>query len=370
MGTVLSEKAIISTNQFIWMVFSIITSFTTLQIPGILIFHAGRDAWISALLAWFLDVLLAIVYARMGIRFPGQNFMQYSITILGKFWGRIIGIMFPLFFLMVSSLLMRAISILVGNTILPEAPTVLILLIGYIFIGYAVKKGIEVIGRSCEILGPIYLLSFIVLFALVLPKINLSKLRPLFAKGLYPSLSGSIFILSFISICIIMGMYIPICNHIENGFIAKFIALSLGTFVICSVVILSIAIFGTEQASNTVNPGLMLTQMANIENVIDRADVIWFIIAIEAGLMTSVNLIWASSLGISQIVGLSTYKPLVYPITLISGILSIVSFDNYTEILDFAFYSYPFVSIFIGTGLEVFLFIMALVLKKRTDIAK
>lgn len=366
----MSKKEIINTNQFVWMLFSIITSFTTLQIPGILIFHAGRDAWISALLAWLLDVLLAMVYARMGLRFPGQNFVQYSMTILGKFWGRIIGIMFPLFFLMVSSLLMRAITILVGNTILPQTPIELILIIGYAFISYAVKKGIEVIGRSCEILGPIYLLSFIVLFALVFPKAKLNKLRPLLGEGLYPSLSGAIFILSFISICIIMGMYIPICNHIENGFIAKFIAVSLGIFVICSIVILSVSIFDTEQAGNIVNPGLMLTQIVHIENVLDRADAIWFIVAIEAGLMTSVNLIWASSLGISQIIGLSTHRPLIYPITLISGILSIISFDNYAEVINFAFYSYPFISVFIGTGLEVFLFIMALVLKKRTDIAK
>lgn len=370
MEPILSKKEIINTNQFVWMLFSIITSFTTLQIPGLLIFHAGGDAWISALLGWLLDVLLAIVYARMGLRFPGQNFVQYSMTILGKFWGKIVGIMFPTFFLIVSSLLMRSITILVGNTILPQAPIELILIIGYIFIAYAVKKGIEVIGRSCEVLGPIYLLSFIVLFALVFPKIDLNKLRPLFANGLYPSLSGSIFILSFISICIIMGMYIPICNHIENGFIAKFIAVSLGVFVICSIVILSIAAFGTSQAGNIVNPGLVLTQIVHIENVLDRADAIWFIVAIEAGLMTSANLIWASSLGISQIIGLSTYKPLVYPIALISGILSIVSFDNYTEMINFAFYAYPFISVFVGTGLEVFLFIMALVLKKRTDIAK
>jgi len=42
------------------------------------------NAMVSLLLAWFLDVLLAIVYAYMGIRFPGQNMVQYSITILGK----------------------------------------------------------------------------------------------------------------------------------------------------------------------------------------------------------------------------------------------------------------------------------------------
>lgn len=363
--TILLKKEIISTNQFVWMLFSIITSFTTLQIPGLLIFHAGRDAWIAVILAWFFDVLLAIVYAYMGIRFPGQNFVQYSMTILGKYFGRIVGMMFPLFFLMVTSLLMRAIGVLISNVILPSTPLEVILLSGYIFIAYAVKKGIEVIARASEIMGPIYLLSFIILFILISPAIKISRLKPQFIEGFYPAFSGSIFILAFIGICIIMGMYIPICNHIENGFIAKFIAVSLGAFVVCSLVIFCICIFGTEQAGNMVNPGLMLARMIKIGNAIDRVEVIWFILAIEAGLMTSVSLIWASSLGISQIIGLRTYKPIVYPVILIAAVLSITSFDSNVEVSNFAFYTYPFIGIFVESGLEIFLFIMALVLKKK-----
>lgn len=365
MVTILLKKEIISTNQFIWMLFSIITSFTTLQIPGLLIFHAGRDAWIAVILAWFFDVLLAMVYAYMGIRFPGQNFVQYSITILGKYFGRIIGLMFPLFFLMVTSLLMRAIGILIVNTILPNTPIEVLIFSGYIFIAYAVKKGIEVIARVSEILGPAYLISFIILFLLVIPSMKTNRLRPQLAEGFYPIFSGSMFILTFIGICIMMGMYIPICNHIENGFIAKFIAVTLGAFIICSIVILCISIFGAEQAGNMIDPGLMLARMIRIGDAIDRVEVIWFMIAMEAGLMTSVSLIWASSLGISQIIGLSTYKPIIYPVTLIAAVLSIISFDNSMEVLNFTFYSYPFIGIFIETGLEVFLFIMALVLKKK-----
>jgi len=361
----LLRKEIISTNQFVWMLFSIITSFTTLQIPGLLIFHAGRDAWLAVIFAWLFDVLLAAIYAYMGVRFPGENFVQYSITILGKYFGRIVGIMFPLFFLMVTSLLMRAISALISNTILPYTPREVILLSGYIFIAYAVKKGIEVIARASEITGLIYLLSFIILFVLISPQIQISRLKPQFMEGFYPAFSGSIFILAFIGICIMMGMYIPICNHMENGFIAKFIAVTLGASVVCLLVIFCICIFGTEQAGNMINPGLMLARMVKIGNAIDRLEVVWFMLAIEAGLMTSLSLIWASSLGISQIMGLSTYKPIVYPVTLIAAVLSITSFDSNVEVFNFAYYSYPFVGIFVESGLEIFLFIMALVLNKR-----
>lgn len=361
----MSKKEIINTNQFVWMLFSIITSFTTLQIPGLLIFHAGRDAWLSVIVAWFLDVLLAIVYAYMGIRFPGENFVQYSITILGKYLGRIVGIMFPIYFLMVASTLMRAISMLVNNMLLPKTPMEVVLFSGYILIAYGVKKGIEVIARACQVLGPIYLLSFIVLFSSVIPFVKINRLKPQLVEGLYPVFSGSIFILAFIGICIMMGMYIPICNRPENGFIAKFIAVSIGASIVSILVALSVAAFGPEQAGNMLNPGLRLVQSVRVEANVERLEAIWFIVAIGAGLITSTILVWSFSLGISQIIGLSDYKLTIYPVVLIAFVLSITSFDSSIEVSNFAFYTYPFIGMFVGTGVEVFLFIVALVLKKR-----
>lgn len=361
----MSKKEIISTKQFVWMLFSIITSFTTLQIPGLLIFHAGRDAWLSALVAWLLDVLLAIVYAYMGIRFPRENFVQYSITILGKYLGRIVGLMFPLFFLMVASVLMRAISMLITNIMLPNTPVEVVLFSGYILIAYGVKKGIEVTARASEILGPIYLLSFATLFVLVTPFVKINRLKPQFIEGFYPFLSGSIFILTFIGICIMMGMYIPICNRPENGFLAKFIAVSLGAPIVSILTVLCVGAFGAEQAGNMLNPGFRIAQLIKIGSMIGHLESIWVVVAIAAGIITSVILIWAFSLGISQIIGLSTYKPIAYPATLLSLVLSIISFDSNMEFSNFAFYTYPFIGIFVESGVEIFLFIMALVLKKK-----
>lgn len=153
----MQEKGIISTNQFIWMIFIIISSVMAIQAPGILVVHAGRDAWLSVIGGWFLDILLAVVNAYMGIRFHGRNFVQYSITILGKYVGRMVGILFPLFFLLVCALFLRGLSQTLSIAFLPKTPTEVILVSGYIVIAYAARKGIEVIARVAEILGPLYL---------------------------------------------------------------------------------------------------------------------------------------------------------------------------------------------------------------------
>lgn len=361
----LDKREVISTNQHVWMLFSIIVSFTALQIPGLLILHVGRDAWISVIIAWFLDVMLAIIYAYMGLRFSGQSFVQYSITILGKYLGVIIGAMFPLFYIMVASVLMRAMGIFISNMIMPLTPMEVVLATGYALIAYAVKKGIEVIARVCELLGPVYLISFILLFVLIIPQVRIRRLEPVLYENLYPVLSGAILILTFIGICIMMTMYIPISNKPEDGFKAKFIAVTLGASAISMLVFLSVGIFGAKQAGSMVNPGLQLARMVSIADIIDRIEIIWFIIAIGAGLMTCSNLIWAFCYGISQIFNLSTYNPIVVPAVLIAFVLSIISFDSNIEVINFIFYSYPFIGLFVETGLEVFMFLTAIILKKR-----
>lgn len=361
----MKEKGIISSNQYVWMLYSVITSFTALEITGMLIHNSGRDAWLSVVGAWFLDVLLAIVYAYMGLRFPGQNLVQYSMTILGKYAGRIVGIMFPLFFLMVTSLIMQFLTTVITKLFLPKTPKEVLLAISYILIAYGVRRGIETIARTCEVLGPIYLLSSVTIFAMLIPKVQLHRLKPMFTQGVYPLLTGIPFILSFIGICIIMGMYIPICNRPKNGFLGKFISVSIGASMIAILVIFCIGAFGAEQAGNMVNPNFQLVRLVSIGNFLERMEVILLIVAIAAGIMTSVNLIWAFSLGISQIAGLSTYKPLVYPAVLIAFVLNLTNFDNAIEVFNFAFYSFLFIALFVEVGLEMLLFIAALILGKR-----
>ena len=359
------EAGIINTKQYTWMLFVIITSFTAIQIPGLVIFQAGRDAWLSVIAAWFIDVMLALVYAYMGIRFPGENPVQYSSTILGKFLGKVAGLLFILFYLVVSTILMRGLSMQIINILLPQTPNEVILLGAFMVTAYIVRKGIEVNARICEIFGPLYLGSIIISFLLSLPFSHLIRLKPQLDQGFYPFLSGTPLILSFIGICVSMGWYSAVCNRPENGFLAKFSAVSMGLVMVNILVLICTGVFGAEQAGNMVNPGLQLTRLIHISTYFERMEVVWIVIAIGAGIMTAVNALWIFSLGIAQIVGLNTYKPLVYPVALIAFLLSVTSFPNNTVYLNFIFYVFPIIGILVESGLELFLFLTALILGKR-----
>jgi len=359
------EQGIINTKQYIWLLFIIVTSFTALQVPGLVIFQAGRDAWLSVITAWLLDVLLAVVYAYLGIRFSGENPVQYSMSILGKVFGIAVGLLFTLFFLVVSASLMRGLAMYIGNEFIPTTPLEIVLLTAYLVIAYITRKGIEVMARMCEILGPLYLLSFIVLFLLALPSFHLEQLKPQFDRGIYPFSSGSLMILSFIGICISMGWYSAVCNRPENGFLAKFRAASLGSAMVALVIVLSTGIFGAAEAGNMVNPGVQLVRFIHISDYFERMEIIWMVIAIGAGIMAAVNAIWIFCLGIAQIAGLDSYKPLVYPAAFLSFILSVSSFPDNTAYIHFAFYVFPIIGVFVEAGLEMLLLLAAFITGKR-----
>jgi spore germination protein (amino acid permease) len=366
----MQEKDIISTKQYIWMLFSIITSFSTLQILSMLISHAGNDSWLSVICAWFLDVVLAVVYAYMGLRFPRENMVEYSMTILGKFIGRFVGAIFSIFFLLSASVLIRSLCTLLKNAFFPETPMEVLIGISFILIAVGAKKGLEVFARISQLLGPVYLVSFIILFLGLVSLIGWSSFKPILAKGAFPFLSGSPFILSYISICIIMGMYIPYCNKPEDGFKGKFIAVTLGSLMFELEIVSGIGILGVKQAGAMANVGFQLAKIVSLGGIFEHVEVLFLIVAVAAGVMSAMGLIWAFSLGTSQITGLSTYKPIVYPAALLSFIIAVTSFDTSKDIFNFIHYTFPFLALFVESGLELFLFAIALIFRKRGNAKK
>lgn len=361
----MQEKDIISTKQYTWMLFSIITSFSTLQIMSMLISHAGRDSWLSVICAWFIDVVLAVVYAYMGLRFPGENMVQYSMTILGKFIGRLVGALFSIFFLLSASVLIRSLCTLLKNSFFPDTPMEVLIGISFILIAVGAKKGLEVFARISQFLGPVYLASFIIMFLGLVSLIGLGSFKPLLAQGIFPFLSGSPFILSYISICIIMGMYIPHCNKPENGFKGKFIAVTLGSLMFEIEVVAGVGILGAEQAGAMANVGYQLAKIVSLGGIFEHMEAIFLTVAVAAGVMSAMSLIWAFSLGTSQITGLSSYKPIVYPAALLSFVITVTSFDTSKDIFSFVHYAFPFLALFVESGLELFLFATALIFRKK-----
>ena len=362
----MQKQYLITTRQFVLLLYVLFTAFTSLQSPGILIYQAERDAWISVIIAWILDISLGIIYAKMGTRFRRQSFVQYSETILGKFVGKIFGIVFPLSFFFMIPIFLGSLSVVISKAFLPNTSIVVILAFGYFVTGYAARKGIVAIGRACEIAGPIFLISMVALFCLIIPWVKLDHIKPILDADIYPVFSGALFILSFLGVCIMMGMLIPISERPEEGMKAKFFASTMGSATIGLLVVITIGTYGIHQAYNLFYPSLQVARIIRIGEFMQRVDIVWLVVAIAAGLIGSSILLWGACEGCSQLVKIKDYKPLVYPSALLSFILAITTFKSDKILKDYITYFFPLFAL-IMTVVEIILMLVFLLKKKFTN---
>jgi len=91
------EKEVISGRQLLLLVFTFIISTATFYLPAYVTLHAGQDGWLSVIVGGTPGVLVVLIVTFLGLRYPEMTPIEYSQIILGKWPGKIIGLIFIFF---------------------------------------------------------------------------------------------------------------------------------------------------------------------------------------------------------------------------------------------------------------------------------
>lgn len=336
----LNESAI-TPRQTVWALFLLFTSFAVIQIPAFILSIADRDSWLIVIYAWCFDVLFGAIYAYMGWRFPKQNMIQHGITLWGKIIGRIPGLFLLLLFLTFSIITQYSLFALVSKLMLPDLSPEIILGVSFMLSAYIAKKGITTIMYFCEAIGPLFFVSLLLLVLLISPELKLDNLKPQLTLGFFPSLVGAFVVLNFLGICIMMTMYTPLTDQPEKGFLTKFVASSLGSFILMVLVVYISGVFGVFQAKEMFYPGLELARIIRIGNFSGRVEMLWIVITLTVLLTGSASLIWAFSKGFSHYIGARDHQCFIYPTAFLGLTACLTAFNNDLTFELFSLYVYP-----------------------------
>jgi len=360
-----AEKGQISTFQFSMMLIAVIVSSASAFVPSLLLQMAKQDSWLSVAGAWSLDVALGVVYAYMGLRFPGETFVEYAGSSLGPWLGRPIGFMFPAFFFFVSCVLLDGLSTLITTLFLHGTPTWFAAGAALVVVSYGARAGLEVVARAAEYLAPIFIVSTFVVVGAVLPSAQMEYLSPMFEHGLKPALQGVPLALSFLGVCVIMGMFQAYQNEPHRAWFAKFSAVTTGSLMVIAVLITAVGLFGPEAAGSTRYPDLEIARLVSAGDFVERIEAIWMVIAVGAAVLSLAILLWATAVGIAQTFGLKEYRPLVLPVAGLLLPVSLMMFAGQVNEAAFIRSIFPFYALTVEAGLEVLIWLAALVRGKR-----
>lgn len=205
----------ISNRQLFWMIMMLEIGINLLVSMTATIRYARQDAWISYLLAGAAGIVITWIAAKLSSRYPRQTLMEFSVTILGRWAGKLIVIPFILQWFWAMSLILRDEFLFIRLSVLYKTPDWVVIgtMIGIVF--YTVHRGgIIAIGRVSELWGPILMLILVLTFGLTVNNLNWPMLLPVYADtGPALIMEGALGPVSLLGESILLMMLFPFAEN-------------------------------------------------------------------------------------------------------------------------------------------------------------
>ena len=174
------EKGKISALQLAMMFYISIIVTGILFLPIIGYHFAERDYWIAPILSSIVGFMMVIVMCKLNNYYPKETIIQYSCSILGKVLGKIIGAADLITCVFIIFHAFWSYASFVNDYFLPYTPKMVILGSLVLICAFAARGGVEVIGRLAELITPLLLILFIIMFSLTAYRSGSKKSIPYF----------------------------------------------------------------------------------------------------------------------------------------------------------------------------------------------
>ncbi|SEN99325.1 endospore germination permease [Paenibacillus sp. OV219] len=322
---------------------------TILIVPSALTSIAKQDGWIAAIVGVAEGMLSLFIYVALGYRYPGQSLMQFTETILGRWLGKGIGLLFLTYFLILSALVLRNVGDFITTIVMPETPIQVVHALFVLAVVMGVSLGIEVIARSAEIFLPWVALLLTVLVVFLVPQIEFDRIQPMFESGVKGIIHGSLSVLSIPYMeLVVFLMIFPHLNK-SKGYGAAFAKGSfIGGLVIIIVTIFCVFILGWDFTARHTFPSYTLAKKIQVGEFLQRIEVIVAIIWFLTIFFKLAICFHASVHGMAQLFQLRTARPLIVPLAIVLVVLSIVVYPNIVYFRVFATEIWPLYAITFG----------------------
>ncbi len=355
----LLEKGRISGYQFFALL--IITRLVPVILicPTVTLVNNPATAWLNDIIGSLLAVPLVWLIVNLGHKYPDHTIIGYTKKLLGPIGGILAGSFILWYFFMIAVSVLRTLGETVVTGLLVETPILVPLVSAAFLIANSARSGLEINSRIAGIMMP---LIVFLLFFVVASTYNLwdpGYLRPFFfAHGLGELIWPSASVLSFYTEFLIIGMLLPYLNNPRSA-----LPLSIGTILMINLILIMqcfgmAAVFGPLLNSATF-PAFALARMVSLGDFFERIESLIAVVWILGAGMKACLFLWATAVGLAQILDLKDYRPLVYPLGALMVAVSVLSYESLIALINFQTGA---MIVFTITFLILLLFILYIVL--------
>lgn len=294
---------------------------------------AGRDAWLSMLLATLAGMLIALMAANLSLRFPDKTLFQFPELILGKWPGRFVVLLYVWYYIHTTAEVLRQFGDFISTAFLPETPIIVIEILIMAIVAYAVRNGLEVFARVNDLVFPLILVSVVIIISLAAREMDFKRLLPIFAdSGIAPLMKGAVMPTAWMGYAVTICVLTPHLNKKQDAYKAAVLSAVIFGLFLSVVTAGGIASFGPEISAQWMVPFLSLTRMVDIAKFLSRLEPVIMAVWVAGGAVQISFFHWVGVLGCAQWLGLKDYKPIVLPLTVIVLALNIALHDSILDL--------------------------------------
>lgn len=160
-------KNYITDRQISLMLYCIIVGYGIINLPQNTAEAGGTGGWVSIALATIIFIFITYMLTYLQYVYEGKTIYEYSEQLVGKFITYVFIFIYIIYFFLYFTMLIRIYCETIVLTILNRTPVMYLSILCYIVAGYAMIKGLNTIGKVCEIYGCLSIAFFILLSLII-----------------------------------------------------------------------------------------------------------------------------------------------------------------------------------------------------------
>ncbi|MCM3655514.1 endospore germination permease [Metabacillus litoralis] len=330
------EKGKINAGEFFILVIVFTMGGTILVAATGLAEVTKQDAWIADPLTILISLFFIFIYNQLVTLYPSMTYVEYNEKIFGKWIGKIAALLYLFYFFILSSGMLREIGDFFTTHILVETPIQMVMIIFLFTSLIGVRLGLEVICRTVLIFFPWIVMMLLMSFLFLIPEIKLENIQPIFGEGLKPIIKGSYHILGlpYLELAMIL-MIMPYVTDKTATKKAFYRGMVIGGIALFITVAFCILVLGSDITARQAYPSYILGKKISIGGFFERIEAIVAFIWVFTVYFKLTIINYGLSLGLAQVLGLKSYKILLFPLAFLIITFAIFSFRDIVHFHDF-----------------------------------
>lgn len=302
-----------------------------LNLSNTIIVNVGSSAWINVIVISLVAILFCLLINKLFKPFPTHDIVDISEYLGKKTLKTIIGILYILFFVFISAIILRYLTNSLKLIYFEKSPLVFLLILFLIPVVFAVRLGIKPISRVNLIFIPIVLISMIIILFSTAKDFVPQRLFPILGFGANQTfLLGLNNIFTFSGIAYLYFLMPLLKNPADFKKVALISTIVSSIYIFLSVICL-IMMFPFIPFTDEMLSIYLLTRLIEFGKFFQRIDAIFVLIWIlSAFSFLAITLEFINRI-FKKLAKLKTHKEIAYSLCAIIFSLALV-FENSAEV--------------------------------------